>query len=137
VRRADLARWIEAYERAWRSAGTGALAGLFTATATYRAAPFDEPVAALDAIARFWEAERDGPDEAFAMSWEIIAVEGATGVARVEVRYGDPVEQVYRDLWIVTLDDAGRASAFEEWPFAPDQARVAPAPGTAPPRRTR
>ena len=123
--RADLARWIEAYERAWRSAGTGALAGLFAAGASYRAAPFDEPVEGLDAIARFWEAEREGPGEIFAMTSEIVAVQGPTGVARIEVHYGDPVAQVYRDLWIVTLDDAGRASAFEEWPFAPEQPRVA------------
>jgi hypothetical protein len=125
--RADLARWIEEYERAWRSAGTGALARLFAAGATYRAAPFDEPVVGLDAIARFWEAERVGPDEVFAMTSEVVAVEGATGVARIEVRYGDPVAQIYRDLWVVTLDDAGRATTFEEWPFAPEQPRVAPA----------
>lgn len=53
--------------------------------------------------------------------------DGTTGVARVvEVEYGDPVNRIYRDLWIIKLDDAGRCTAFEEWPFHPDQARVAP-----------
>jgi hypothetical protein len=46
-------------------------------------------------------------------------------VARVEVRYGEPVSRVYRDLWIVTLGDDGRCTAFEEWPFFPGQARTA------------
>jgi hypothetical protein len=26
------------------------------------------------------------------------------------------------DLWVLRFDDAGRCTAFEEWPFAPGQA---------------
>ena len=63
-----------------------------------------------------WERERTGPDETFEMSSEIVAVDGDTGVARVEVSYGDPVEIEYRDLWIVRLDGDGRCVEFEEWP---------------------
>jgi SnoaL-like domain len=70
--------WVRAYEAAWRAGGTGALNDLFTADATYQAAPFDDPVVGLDAIARFWEAEREGPDEAFELSWEIIAAQDDT-----------------------------------------------------------
>ncbi len=36
-------------------------------SATYRAAPFAEPVIGLAAIAAFWEAEREGPDEPFTL----------------------------------------------------------------------
>jgi len=119
--RADLAHWIERYERAWRTAGTASLDQLFTEQATYRSAPFDDPVVGLAAIAEFWEAEREGPDEPFTMAWEPVAVEGGVGVARVEVVYGDPSLGVFRDLWIVTLEGDGRCSAFEEWPFFPGQ----------------
>jgi hypothetical protein len=52
-------------------------------------------------------------------------MENDIGVARVEVRYGDPTVRVCRDLWIVTLDDQGLFSAFEEWPFFPGQPRPA------------
>jgi SnoaL-like protein len=117
--------WIAAYERAWRTPGTEPLRDLFTADASYRPAPFHEPLRGLDAIARFWEAEREGPDESFTLDAEIVAADGATGVARLEVHYGDPVARTYRDLWIIKLDDAGRCTAFEEWPFHPGQARVA------------
>ena len=55
-----------------------------------------------------WDAERLGPDEEFEMTSEIVAVEGDTGVARVEVATTAlPQEKEYRDLWIVRLDEDG------------------------------
>lgn len=117
--------WIDRYEKAWRTAGTEPLRDLFTADATYLPAPFDEPLRGLEAIATFWDVEREGPDEAFTMSYEMVAVDGGTGVARLEVRYGEPGEGTYRDLWIIELDEAGLCTAFEEWPFDPDQPRTA------------
>lgn len=112
-------RWLHAYEDAWRSPGTERLAALFTQEATYRTAPFQPFHRGLPAIARLWEAEREGADEVFTLATEIVAVEGDTGVARAEVRYGDPLRQLYLDLWIITLDAGGRCSAFEEWPCWP------------------
>jgi hypothetical protein len=120
-----LTRWVEGYERAWRTSGTAPLRALFTYDATYQAAPFDEPIDGIEAIAAFWEAERDSPDEVFTMTWSPVAIDGDVGVARVEVRYGEPVTKSYRDLWVVTLDGRGRCRAFEEWPFFPGQPRVA------------
>ncbi|MFG2099247.1 hypothetical protein ACGFJ5_01450 [Micromonospora echinaurantiaca] len=68
-----------------------------------------------------WEAERAGPDEVFRMTSEIVAVDGDTAVVRLEVRYGDPVHQEYRDLWIMRFAEDGRCGSFEEWPFWPAQ----------------
>ena len=116
----DLARWIEGYERAWRTPGTRSLEGLFASDARYLPAPFDPPLHGLAAISTFWEAERESADEVFALSWEPVALEGDVGVARVEVRYGEPPTRVYRDLWIVTLARDGRCTSFEEWPLSPE-----------------
>ena len=121
--RDDLLGWIAAYERAWRTPGTEDLGDIFTEDATYLTAPFAAPHRGLPAIARLWEAERAGPDERFSLKAEIVAVEGCTGVVRIEVHYGEPLNQEYRDLWVITLDEAGRCTAFEEWPHWP--------PGTA------
>ena len=118
--RAALADWIAAYDRAWRTPGTGPLDQLFTADATYSPGPFEPTVSGLDPIAQFWEAERKGPEEPFRMTSEVVAVEGDTGVARVEVWYDGPPALHYRDLWIVRLDDSGRCTHFEEWPFWPE-----------------
>jgi hypothetical protein len=121
----SLAGWLDRYERAWRAPGAWALEDLFTHDASYSAAPFEEPLRGRAAIAAFWEASREGPDEAFDMAWQPVALEGSVGVARVEVRYAGPPRLVYRDIWIVDLDDDGRCVAFEEWPFFPGQPRVA------------
>ena len=111
--------WIDAYERAWRSPGTDRLTEIFHPDAEYLTSPYADPVVGLAAIREFWADERDGPDEVFTMSHEVVSVSGGTGVARVEVRYGEPVRQEYLDLWVVRFDADGRAERFEEWPFWP------------------
>lgn len=120
MNREPVAAWIAAYERAWRSPGTDALAEIFTPDATYLQGPYDEPLSGLPAIAEMWDEERTGPDEVFAMSSEIIAVDGDTAVVRVEVEYGEPDEEEFRDLWIIRFAEDGRCRAFEEWWFSPE-----------------
>ncbi|MEV4624949.1 nuclear transport factor 2 family protein [Micromonospora sp. NPDC049523] len=117
--RARVTDWVAAYERAWRTPGTDPLATIFTADASYLQGPYRQPVLGLPAIARMWEAEREGPDEAFRMASEVVAVDGNTAVVRVQVHYGEPTNQEFRDLWIVRFADDGRCRAFEEWPFWP------------------
>jgi len=117
----DVRRWVDSYERAWRAPGTSSLPGLFTDDATYRASPWQHPIEGLAAIAEFWEAEREGPDEEFAMVSEVVAVDGDTAVVAVDVEYGGPDPQQWRDLWVIRFGSDGRCRAFEEWPFAPDQ----------------
>ena len=119
--RAEVTQWVAAYEQLWRTPGTDRLRTLFAPGARYLPAPWAEPVEGLDAIARFWEAERDGADEEFTMSSDIVAVESNAAVVRVLVEYGVSGNQRWRDLWVLRFDEDGRCSSFEEWPFAPDQ----------------
>lgn len=114
-------RWLDTYERAWRSPGTALLAELFAENAVYLHSPYAQQLGSRAAIERDWEDQRDGPDEVFTMRAEVLAVDGPLGVARVLVRYGEPVRQEFQDLWLVWFDDDGRARRFEEWPFWPDQ----------------
>ena len=114
-------QWLAAYETAWRTAGTEGLAGIFTDDASYVQSPYQPPVVGLDAIRRMWDEEREGPDEVFTMTTEIVAVDGPTAVVRAEVRYGDPIRQEFRDLWVMCLDDDGRCRWFEEWPYWPGE----------------
>jgi hypothetical protein len=118
--------WLEAYEAAWRTAGTSALTRLFTEGASYRPGPFELTISGLDAIGEFWEAVRGGPDEVFSLTYELIAVQGDIGVARVEVTYAGSRQRTYRDLWVITLAPDDRCRAFEEWPFHPEQTLTPP-----------
>jgi uncharacterized protein (TIGR02246 family) len=119
--RAAVETWVADYERAWRSPGTEALARLFTPGASYLPSPWARPVTGLEAIAAFWEAERDGPDEDFGMDSEVLAVDADTAVVRVSVEYASADSGSWRDLWVLRFADDGRCAGFEEWPFAPDQ----------------
>ena len=112
-------RWIEAYLRAWRTEGTALLAELFTADASYRPGPWGEVVTGLERIGAFWDDERDGADEVFSETHEIVAVDGDTAVVRVHVDYADESVGRWRDLWVIHFDAHGRCRSFEEWPFAP------------------
>jgi ketosteroid isomerase-like protein len=123
VGRADIDAWVSAYERAWRTAGTDTLADLFSEDARYRMSPYEDPAEGLEAIAGLWERERESPDEGFEMRYEVVAVEGETGVVRVDIDYARGTE--YRDIWVVRLDPDGRCRDFEEWPFWPERGRTA------------
>ncbi len=125
IKTAGLLDWLAGYEKAWRAAGTAALGDLFTADASYRQGPYLDPVVGLPAIARMWEDTRDGPDETFEMTHEIVAIDGDIAVVRLQVRYGAPVTQEYRDLWIIRFAADGRCRSFEEWPFWPEQPHTA------------
>jgi hypothetical protein len=117
--------WVAAYERAWRTSGTEVLASIFTEAASYLQGPYHEPIIGLPAIARLWDDQREGPDEVFQMTSDIVAVDGDTAVVRVEVRYGEPLNQDYRDLWIIRFAEDGRCNSFEEWPFWPPEPTTA------------
>jgi ketosteroid isomerase-like protein len=120
--RAQVMRWVAGYEHAWRTGDLGALATLFTDDAHYRRSPYEESEVGLDAIRAFW---LEDDDEVFTASAEPVAVEGRDAVVRLEVRYGDPVRQQYRDLWVLRFADDGRVEDFEEWPYWPDKDHTA------------
>ncbi|MBA2545602.1 MAG: nuclear transport factor 2 family protein [Solirubrobacterales bacterium] len=98
VSREQLHDWVSAYERLWRTAGTDGLSEVFAGGVVYSMAPYEEPVRGLAALAELWERERHAADEDFELTWEPVALEGATAVVRVYVSYGPPRDQEYRDL---------------------------------------
>jgi hypothetical protein len=112
-------RWIAGYEGAWRSPGTDTLGQLFAEDVSYSPSPWAEPVQGLSALRQFWERARTGADEQFTMISDLVAVDGATAVVRVDVEYGSG--ERWRDLWVLTFDPEARCSAFQEWPFSPEQ----------------
>ena len=111
-------QWVAGYERAWRAGDLDAVARLFTEDAHYRRSPYREPDVGHAAIRAFW---RDDEGTPFTVEAEPVAVEGRDAVVRVQVRYGVPVTQEYRDLWVLRFASDGRVEAFEEWAYWPDK----------------
>jgi ketosteroid isomerase-like protein len=109
-------RWVAEYERAWREGDVAAVTHLFTEGARYRSSPYEEPEVGHAAIQAFW---LDDEGKAFTVTAAPVAVEGRDAVVRLEVRYGDPVSQEYRDLWVLRFADDGRVDDFEEWAYWP------------------
>jgi ketosteroid isomerase-like protein len=108
--------WVARYEAAWRADDTEAVTNLFTEDARYRASPYEESLAGHEGIQGYW---LDDEGKTFTMEAEPVAVEGRNAVVRVEVRYGDPVRQEYRDLWVLRFADDERVEDFEEWAYWP------------------
>jgi ketosteroid isomerase-like protein len=129
VDRNGVMRWVAGYERAWRAGDLNAVADLFTEDARYRPAPYEEPEVGHAAIQAFW---LDDEGETFSVAAEPVAVEGRDAVVRLEVCYGDPVKQEYRDLWVLRFADDGRVEDFEEWAYWPGKPHSATADGDAP-----
>jgi ketosteroid isomerase-like protein len=119
MERSDVEAWVAGYVRAWRSPGTDELAGIFAPEISYLVSPWHPPVEGIQAVSELWDAERDGPDEAFTFASEVVAVDGDTAVVRAEVEYSGPDSSRWRDLWVLRFAPDGRCRAFEEWPFAP------------------
>ena len=118
--RDEVMRWVGAYEEGWRSEDRSAVGRLFTDEATYLRSPYASPLVGRAAIEGFWVDDSDD-GSVFTMSAEPVAVEGAYAVVRVLVRYGEPVTQEYRDLWVLRFAGDGRVEHFEEWAYWPDK----------------
>jgi hypothetical protein len=120
VERDEVMRWVEAYERAWRERDVDAVESLFTADASYRGSPYQEAHVGHAGIKAMW---LDTDDAVFTVAASPVAVDGRDAVVRLEVRYGDPVHQEFRDLWLLRFAADGRVEDFEEWFFSPPKAR--------------
>jgi ketosteroid isomerase-like protein len=116
--------WVAEYERAWRSGDVSGVTRLFTEDVRYRTSPYAEPKVGHAEVQAFW---LDDEGRTFSVTAEPIAVEGRDAVVRLEVRYGDPVPQDYRDLWVLRFAPDGRVEDFEEWAYWPDKPYTAAA----------
>ena len=114
--RNQVMRWVDGYITAWRDEDVGGVERLFTEDAQYRASPCEEPEVGHQAIKAVW---LDDAGEVFTAAAEPFAVDGQQAVVRVEVRYGEPVRQEYRDLWLLKFAEDGRVCDFEEWAYWP------------------
>ena len=124
----DVRRWVEAYRAAWVTNAPKDIAALFTEKAVYEFRPNDpKPWRGRDAIVAGWLAEKDAP-ETWRFDFTVLGImnpmkvnefgmdvpAGPTAVVQGVTEYLDK-RPTYENLWLITLDDEGRASHFTEW----------------------
>jgi ketosteroid isomerase-like protein len=127
VDRDDVMQWVAGYERAWRDRDLAGVPRLFTDEVRYRRSPYEQPAVGHAAIQAFWQ-EDEGTT--FTVTSTPVAVEGQDAVVRLEVRYGEPVPQEYRDLWVLRFAPDGRVEDFEEWAYWPGKPYTAQGEGS-------
>jgi hypothetical protein len=116
-------QWVGDYERVWRDGDIAGVTRLFTEDARYRISPYAESKVGHAEIQAFWLDD----DKTFTVTAEPVAIEGRDAVVRLEVKYGDPVTQEYRDLWVMRFAEDGRVQDFEEWAYWPGKSHSAEA----------
>ena len=113
--RETVARWTEAYVRAWDSNDPDEIRALFTEGARYFTEPHAQPWAGRDAIVNEWLARKDEPGD-HTFRWEVLAMDDDLGFVRGWTSYPQqdpPVE--YGNLWVIRLAGDGRVREFTEW----------------------
>ncbi len=107
------ADWVADYVSAWQSNDPSEIGALFSDDAVYLTSPDDEPRRGHDEIVAGWLEDLDEPGS-WSFDWEII--HETPDVAFVQGRTDYPAQKIfYLNLWVVRLDDEGRATEFTEW----------------------
>ena len=110
----DVERWMDGYVHAWTTNDPADIAALFTDDATYYTAPYREPFAGREAIVADWIEIADEPDT-WTFRYEPMAIAGGLAFVRGWTHYVDGTPRTYHNLWVIRLEEDGRASEFTEW----------------------
>lgn len=109
--------WMAEYGRASAENNPRTLADLFAQNAAYYETPFAEPVIGRKAIHNYWSKGAQTLKEKEA-SFEILAVNGNTGIARWQSKFTviESGKRLALDcLFVVEFDEEGLCQTFREW----------------------
>lgn len=109
---AAVRRWMDGYLTAWTSNEPDDIRALFTPDAEYRTEPWSSPMQGVDQIVAGWVERKDEPDT-FAFAWDVAGIDGSRAFVQAQTDYRDG--RTYSNLWVIDLDDTGRARSFTEW----------------------
>lgn len=109
---APLRRWIDAYREAWETNDPAAVANLFTPDGFYRIEPW-WILNGREEIVKGWLEHADKPGDT-SFEWWHVARDGDLWIVEARTRYHN-LGKDYSNLWLVDLDDEGRARGFTEW----------------------
>lgn len=111
--------WLAAYRHAWSTDDPAEVATLFTTDVRYFTAPYRPPLEGIPAVQAYWLGEEEG-EIPWSFEYLVLAQEGGLFVVRAVVTYPEGTSaaegpEAFHDLWLVRLDEDGRASEFIEY----------------------
>lgn len=109
---APLRRWIDAYVGAWETNDPDAIAALFTPDGIYQIEPWQIQRGREEIVAG-WLEHADKPGDT-SFHWWHVARDGDLWIVEARTRYHN-LDRDYANLWLIDLDDEGRARSFAEW----------------------
>jgi hypothetical protein len=115
VQREGFGRWLDAYFAAWITNEPDDVSALFADDATYSIGPFAEEWVGRAEIVRRWT---DGAQEDVEYAYEILAVQGDTGIAHWNVRAraeGEAARSESDGILLITFAPDGRCRDHREW----------------------
>ena len=107
----DIEDWVRRYIDAWESNEPQDIGELFADDARYYTAPHRQPWTGREAIVDGWLDRKDEQGE-WRFSWEVLGVDEDLGFVKGVTTYQDGD---YSNLWVIRLDEEGRASEFTEY----------------------
>ncbi|MCU1443508.1 MAG: hypothetical protein JWQ59_1658 [Cryobacterium sp.] len=109
----DVGAWVEGYRRAWESNDPVDIRAIFTEDAEYRTDPWSEPWRGHDEIVSGWLERADEPGDT-TFQWSPLAVTDEVAIVQGTTEYASS-GATYSNLWVIRLNDDGRAREFTEW----------------------
>jgi uncharacterized protein (TIGR02246 family) len=109
---APLRRWVDAYRAAWETNDAEAVAALFSLDGVYKIEPW-ESWTGREAIVAGWLEHADEPGDT-TFHWWHVARDGDLWIIEARTHYRS-LDRDYANLWLIELDDEGRARGFSEW----------------------
>ena len=112
--------WLARYRHAWSTDDPDEIAALFTEDILYYTAPHHEPLRGLQEVAAYWLGEKES-DVPWRFDPHVLAREGDLWVVRAVTTYpqgtrdSGGVAEMFHNIWLITLDEDGRASEFVEY----------------------
>ena len=112
----ELGRWLDAFGDAWKSNDPADIGALVTEQTEWHSGPFTEIFRDRQTLVDHWisTVNTHGPVET---EYEILAVDGDTGISRYRASYGmHKTARVHGDgIFIIRLNDEGQCVEFHEW----------------------
>jgi len=113
VTSATMTAWVDRYLVAWTSAAPKDIKALFAAAGEYHEHPYETAWIGREAIVEGWLSRQAWQEGGWTFDWEILMITGDTAAIRGTGVYKEL--GTFENLWVVTLDRAGKCTMFRMW----------------------